>query len=474
MFQKKYITILMVFLSFLFFRVQSQNKVEKPNVLFISMDDLNDWSGYLGGHPDARTPNLDRLAKKSVSFTRAYCSAPCCNPSRVSLMTGILPSSSGVYGNSQPFRKSRVLENAITIPQYFMENGYTAMGSGKIYHDPLPDPLSWDYYWPSLTLQLPVDPVPPENLLPLNGIPGTAWFDWGPLNVKNEEMGDWQVTDWVIDQLQQKHENPFFLAYGLFRPHLPWFVPREYFDSFPENEISLPVINENDLDDVPEIGKRMANGKGDHAKVIKYNQYRKAVQGYLASINFSDACLGRVLDALENSPYKNNTIIVLWSDHGWHLGEKLHWRKFSLWEESTRSNLIIIAPGLTKANTICEKTVSFIDIYPTLVELCGLPPKKELQGQSLVPLLKDLQTDWIRPALMTHGFMNHALRTDRWRYIKYNDGSEELYDHENDELEWTNLAGKEEYKPVIEELRKWLPQENEPPSRKVKHTPFYH
>ncbi|MCE5205956.1 MAG: sulfatase [Porphyromonadaceae bacterium] len=474
MLKKKYITLLMLFPTLFFSRLQSQSKTEKPNVLFIAVDDLNDWVGYLGGHPDARTPNLDRLAGKGVAFSKAYCAAPSSNPSRASLMTGILPSSSGVYGNSQPFRKSKILKNAITIPQYFMNNGYVAMGSGKIYHDPIPDPESWNYYWPALNLQLPVDPTPPKELLPLNGIPKTEWFDWGPMNVNNEEMGDWQVADWVIGQLQQRHEKPFFLACGLFRPHLPWFVPKEFFDLFPEDKLTLPTINENDLDDIPEIGKKIASPNGDHAKVIKYNQYRKAVQGYLASIAFMDATLGRVLDAFENSRYKNNTILILWSDHGWHLGEKLHWRKFSLWEEATRNNLIIIVPGLTKPNTVCEQPVSLIDIYPTLLELCNLPSKKELQGKSLVPLLKNAQLEWDRPVLTTHGFRNHALRTSRWRYIQYSDGSEELYDHSVDTLEWNNLANKKKYSKVIEDFRRCLPQENESPSASEKFDPFYH
>jgi arylsulfatase A-like enzyme len=433
-----------------------QNKL---NILFIAIDDLNDWTGYLGGHPNARTPNIDRLAKSGVYFSKAYCSAPACGPSRASLMTGILPSSSGIYLNSQYFRQSRVLENAVTIPQYFMQNGYTAIGSGKIFHEA--DSVSWNDYWPSFTKTKPNDPMPPANLLPLNGIPDTRSFDWGPVDAPNEQMGDWKVANWVIGQLQKQHDKPFFLACGFYRPHLPWYVPDEYFDFYPEEKITLPAINENDLNDVPAPGKRMAR-TWDNENVLKYGQHKNAVKGYLASISFVDACVGRVIQALENSAYKNNTIIVLWSDHGWHLGEKLHWRKFALWEEATHNNLIIIAPGLTEANTICEKPVSLIDIYPTLVELCNLPPKNDLNGKSLVPIIKDPDIEWQRPALTTHGFMDHALRTDRWRYIRYADGSEELYDHNNDEQEWDNLAGKDDYKNIIDELKYWLPKENEP------------
>ncbi len=432
----------------------------KPNVLFIAIDDLNDWIGCLGGHPDVKTPNLDRLAQRGVLFTRAYCAAPACNPSRAALMTGIRPSTSGVYLNSQPWRKSPVLKNAITLPQHFMAHGYKAMGSGKIYHGRFPDPPSWNYYWPSQQKNKPDDPMPPNR--PLNGIPKTGHFDWGPVNVPAEKMGDWKVADWVINQLQQRHEKPFFLGCGFYRPHLPWYVPPRYFEMYPLDKITLPNVNEHDLDDVPPAGVKMAKPQGDHAKVIKYNQWRRAVQAYLASISFVDECVGRVINALDQSPYRDNTIIVLWSDHGWHLGEKLHWRKFALWEEATHNVLMFVAPGVTKPGGRCDSPVSLIDIYPTLIDLCNLKPKPELEGHSLLPLLKNPAAKWEIPALTTYKRGNHSIRTKRWRYIRYSDGSEELYDHENDDLEWNNLAKKPEYARIKTELAKWLPKNNAP------------
>ncbi len=431
----------------------------KPlNVLFIAVDDLNDWVGCLAGHPQTRTPNLDRLALRGVLFTNAYCAAPACNPSRAALMTGIRPASSGVYHNSQPWRSSPVLKNAVTLPQHFRQHGYKTMGSGKIYHDAFPDPASWDYYWPALDRQKPADPLPPNR--PINGLPDPGHFDWGPLANGKQEMGDWQVSDWVIDELKKSHDKPFFLACGFFKPHLPWYVPQEYFDRFPLPDIILPESKPDDLDDIPEAGRAMARPEGDHARVIQNDQWRQAVRGYLAGINFMDECLGRVLDALDHSAYRDNTAIVLWSDHGWHLGEKLHWRKFALWEEATHNVLLFSIPGVTKAGGRCSTPVNLLDIYPTLVNVCGLTARPELQGQSLLPLLQDPNAAREQPALTTHGRNNHSLRSSRWRYIRYKDGSEELYDHDRDDLEWSNLALDPHYADVKKDLARFLPEEN--------------
>ena len=443
------------------FRTLGQAVVgNRPNVLFIAIDDLNDWIGCLGGHPDVKTPNLDRLAKRGVLFTNAHCSAPACNPSRASLMTGIPPSTSGVYRNPNPWRKSPVLKDAVTIPQHFMAHGYRAVGGGKIYHGGFPDPPSWQAYFPSQKKNKPDDPMPEGR--PLNGIPKTSHFDWGPVDVDDKEMGDWKVADWAISKLSKKHDRPFFLGCGFFRPHLPWYVPKEYFDMYPADKITLPNVKEDDLDDVPPLGKRMARPEGDHRKVLAHNQWRKAVQGYLASISFVDTCVGRVIDAFDGSDYKDNTIIVLWSDHGWHLGEKLHWRKFALWEEATHNVLMMVAPGVTKPAQHCSRPVTMLDIYPTLIELCDLKSKRELEGRSLVPLLKDPDAAWQRPALTTHGKDNHSLRTERWRYIRYSDGTEELYDHSNDALEWHNLASRPECEQVKAQLGRWLPKNSAP------------
>lgn len=430
---------------------------EKPNVLFICIDDLNDWTGFLGGHPDTKTPNLDKLATNSVVFSSSFCAAPACNPSRAALMTGIHPSSSGVYTNYQDWHNSEVLNSIQTIPQYFRQYGYSVKGSGKTFHDRFPDPDSWDEYWPSLTKQRPDDPMP-ENR-PLNGFPKTGHFDWGPVDSPKESMGDWQVADWVINQLESDHEKPFFLACGFYRPHLPWCVPQEYFNRFPLDEISLPVVKEDDIDDIPEAGKEMIRFR-DHKNVTEHNQWKNAVQGYLACINFVDECVGRVIDALENSKYADNTIIVLWSDHGWNLGEKQHWRKFALWENTTQTVFLVKAPGISANGKVCKKPVNLIDIYPTLVDLCNLQQNKQNEGKSLVALIKSPDQQYELPSLTTHGKNNHALRTEDWRYIQYADGSEELYDEKADPEEWNNLAGDPKYIETINELKKHLPELN--------------
>ncbi len=428
-------------------------KPDRPNVLFIAVDDLNDWTTFLGGYPGVNTPNLDRLARRGTFFTRTYCSAPACNPSRASLLCGVRPSTSGVYFNSNPWRVQ--LPDAVTLPQHFMAHGYKVHGGGKIFHGGFRDPQSWQFYFPR-----PGDPVP--KIRPANGIPHTAHFDWGPVDVDDDAMGDTRVTDWGVEFLGRKHQKPFFLAVGLFRPHLPWYVPKKYFHAYPLAEVKLPDVKEDDLDDVPPIGRRMARPGGDHAKVLKHNQWEKAVQGYLASITYADGQVGRLIDALDRSRYGRNTIVVLWTDHGWHLGEKLHWRKFTLWEEAGRVPLVFIVPGLTKPGSRCDRTVSLLDLYPTLADLCGLPLGRQLDGKSIKPLLQDPARSWDRPVITTHGRNNHSVRSQRWRLIRYSDGTEELYDHQSDPMEWTNLAGDPKYAAAKNKLAAWLPKLNVP------------
>jgi arylsulfatase A-like enzyme len=428
---------------------------QKPNVLFIAIDDLNDWIGCLGGHPDVKTPNLDRLAARGVLFTKAYCAAPVCNPSRTALMTGLRPSTTGVYENRHPWRQAPLLKDCVTLAQHFMASGYRVVGGGKIFHNAYNDAASW-HEW----IREPQQPHPEK--LPANGIPNKGHFDWGPVDCRDEDMGDWKIAEWAVSELKKKHDKPFFLAPGFIRPHLPWYAPRKYFDMYDEKKIAMPKVKEDDLDDVPKQGRHFATRSGDHKAVLEYGQWRKAVQAYLACISFTDACVGRIVDALDASEYAKNTIVVLWSDHGWHLGEKLHWRKFALWEEATRNPFLMVVPGVTKPNGRCERTVDYMNIYPTMIELCGLPKREGLEGVSMVPLLKDPKAKWDRPALTTYERGNHSVRSERWRYIRYYDGTEELYDHNNDELEWTNLASKPEYAKVKSELAAWLPKSDAP------------
>ncbi len=457
--------------------VKGVNNTSKspPNILFISVDDLNDWVGHLGGHPQAKTPNIDRLARNGVSFSRAYCSAPLCNPSRISLLTGILPSNSGVYGNGEKLRD--YLPEAKTLMQYLKENGYSTQGGGKIFHGTRAvDPDSWDFYFELGREEMQATRKSQYANRRKVGLPESAWMRWGPIEVSDDEMFDVKVVNWTISELEKSHEKPFFLACGFTKPHLPWYVPQKYFDMHPLEDIILPETLDNDRDDLPAWGKRFAaevhtisTGKNfatqgeDHSIVLKYNEWEKGVQAYLATISYVDEHVGRLLNALENSEHADNTIVVLWGDHGWHLGEKQHWRKHTLWEVANRTTLVISAPEGVQKNHLCERPVSLIDLYPTLVEMCGLPARDGLDGQSITPLLRNPVLEWGRPALMTFGLQNHAVQTERWRYIRYNDGGEELYDHTRDPNEWTNLASLAEYKPVIKELQQSLPKVNRQP-----------
>jgi len=407
------------------------------NVLFVSIDDLNDWIEPLGGHEQAKTPNLSRFARQSVNFTHAYCSSPMCNPSRTAIMTGLAPYTSGVYSNYQDWRE--VIKGHQCIGTYFRRHGYYAAGAGKIFHYHMVDPACWDEYWPSQSQNMPEEYLPQnaanKNVYETINMPEFEnmykMFDWAALDVEDPLMGDFKSVECVSKQLQKERAKPFFLACGIYRPHLPWYVPKKYFDMFPLESVRLPKVLENDLDDVSERVRDIAHRGDYHEKVLEAGQWRRAVQGYLASIAFADAMLGKLLKALERSAYAENTVVVVWSDHGWQLGEKEHWRKFALWENVTRSVLMIKAPagapglpGGGRTGIPCERIVSLQDIYPTLVDLCGLPAREEIDGRSLVPLLKDPSARWDYPAITTYDFSEFSVRTERWRYTMWIDGSE--------------------------------------------------
>jgi arylsulfatase A-like enzyme len=444
--------------------------ITHPNVLFISVDDLNDWIEPLGGHPQARTPNLNRLADQAVTFTNAYTASPACNPSRTAMLTGMHTYRTGMYSNYQYWRE--VLPNAVTLPQYFSQHGYWSGGAGKIFHNDQPDPQSWDDYFPSKEKHMPdyFRPIPggTVNMPAFENMYGD--FDWSPIDIPDEETGDFQSVDWVISHLQREHDSPFFLAAGIYRPHVPWYVPRDYFDMFPLESVTLPLVLENDLEDISERGRDMAYRGGNyHRHVTEAGQWQRAVQGYLASIAYADALVGRLLDALAASPYADNTIVVLWSDHGWQLGEKEHWRKFALWDNVSRVVLMVRVPegvgALPEGSADGEEShriTSLMDVFPTLVELAGLPVHEALDGHSLLPLLRDPAAEWDYPAITTYDFSEYSIRTERWRYIRYIDGSEELYDHDNDPEEWTNLAHDPDYAEVKSAMVALIPADPAP------------
>ncbi len=451
---------------------------ERPDVLFIAIDDLNDWVGVLGGHPQARTPNIDALAARGMLFTNTHTAAPLCNPSRTALMSGLRPSTSGVYQNAPDWRTLEIFQDIQTLPRFFRESGYRTYGAGKLFHAGTFNPNSyfgfndmtaWDAFYPSLARQVP-DEIRP-HVRPVNGNPQSVNFDWGTVVTDDRAMGDGQVVAWSERQLLAETGSPRFNAVGIYRPHLPWYLPQKYFDLHPLDDIRLPATIENDVDDISEIAQ-VQGRTGDmwpmelHKWVLEAGAWKEGVRAYLASISFADEMLGQLLVTLEQSGRANNTIIVLWSDHGWHLGEKARWRKHTLWHDSTHVPLIVVAPGITQPGSRSDVPVSLMDLYPTLTELAGLETPGHVEGDSLVRLLKDPQAPWERDAVVTtFGYRNHAVTGNRYRYITYSDGSEELYDIQTDPNEWTNRADDPALEHVKAELAAWLPEHNEPDAR---------
>ena len=418
---------------------------KKPNVLFIAVDDLNDWIGCLGGYPGTvYTPNIDRLAKQGTLFTRAYCSSPMCNPSRTALWTGKRPSTTGVYGQYSQWDDNRTQNK--TIFQHFKDNGYRIVGGGKIFHHgkEVHDDPAFDELFPFSYAPYP------------NNEKTAGFLRYARHTIRKEEMPDDQLVSWCIEQLNRDDNKPFFMVPGIFKPHTPWWVPEKFFDLYPLDQIAVQATPNNEFDDIPEWGKKLADKEHRFNPVIDSGNAAEAIQGYLAAISFADHQIGRLLNALEKSPHANNTIVILWSDHGFHLGEKYHFAKSTLWEESTRIPFIIYAPGLNNAQ-VCDRPMDTIDIYPTLTELCGITPPSGIDGISMVPLLKNLHMEW-KPAVTMLQYQNITVRSEKWRYIRYVDGSEELYSHTKDPGEHRNLANLPEYKDIIQELSKSIPE----------------
>ena len=448
----------------------TEQKQKKPNILFIAIDDLNDWTDMLEGNAQARTPQMDKLASKGIVFTNAHCAAPCCGPSRSAIMSGIRPSTSGNYINKNSFTHNPILNNAVLLPEFFQQHGYYVSGAGKLFHgyhfNYEVKGRGFDEYYPSKTQDLPsFEGLKFSSKLPLGGWSRTA--DWGPLrpDVTVDDHPDGKTANWVEGKLLEGQlQEPFFLGAGIFEPHLPNYAPQKYFDQFPLEDIKLPDgFLENDLDDVPAAHAKMAHNPW-LKRIREMGQWKPAIQAYLACTAMVDDLVGQIVEALEKSKYADNTIVVLWSDHGFHHGEKGRWGKYSLWERATRVNCIWVVPGVTEAGSVCSKPVNLLDIYPTLASLAGCkPPAKQLEGNDLSVLMKDPEAPWDEATVTTFGYKNYGVRSDRYRYIVYEDGSEELYDHTNDKWEWENLADNPQFASVKKGMRKWIPVHHEPP-----------
>ena len=466
--------ILFSIISFYGWSQKNKSKTKQLNIIFISIDDMNNWIGPWKGIAD--TPNIDILAKEGIAFKNAHCVAPSCNPSRTSLFTGQRPETTKVYGNFSEFRKKEGGKDRITLPQFLQAKGYETVAAGKLFHDPrgtetLPNPKSDPESW---NFQLKVEKGTPwdysyhdenESAKWLNGATEFEGHEivkysrktgiWGPIKETKEMCGDWKVAQFGADFLQKKHEKPFFLGLGIFKPHAPLLAPKEYFDRYPLKDIKLPNIPLNDMEDVPK--NALANFSTGFAKKVKSDtiQWKKGIQAYLACTSFADDCVGQILKGLKKSKYKNNTIVVFWTDHGWQLGHKDRWEKHTLWHQSTNAPLIIKVPNQTHKTAIQEH-VSLLDIYPTITDLLGYKKPAFLEGNSLVPFLKNSNPDWKHKAVVT-SFKSHSVTCKDWNYIRYGNGTEELYNHAKDPDEWHNVANDPKNKDIIKELKKAIP-----------------
>lgn len=511
---------------------------DRPNVLFVICDDLNDSIEGMGGHPQAVTPNLDRLMKSAVRFDCAHANVTICGPSRASLLSGLYPHSSGYYGwaqnpagggdrkNPQMTFERPVLKDCTTFVQSFAQTGYTVFGTGKITHEYHRDAWLFDNVdgkrnWgfspvtqgpgPSTGEKMPngllkgakttnfmpkqlekigayygplsdVPDIPPN---PKTGAPGyKGWMEWGkPFKYADENdrdlMADEKSADYAVEVLRQKHDKPFFLAVGFCKPHTPLIAPKKYFDLFRDVDIELPPYLKNDLGDCVEILWKNTVPKNyfDAVHSAGMETWKGWIRAYLACTAFVDDQFGRIFQALENSPYADNTIIVFTSDHGMHLGEKDMLSKMTLWAESTRIPLLVHVPGMKTGGQVCSKPVSLIDLYPTFADYCGLPePPQGQDGFSLRPLIENPDGPWAgpdcalvawmgppTPAQREHPYMpaaasnqHFAVVSDQWRYIRASNGQEELYDLSADPHEWTNLAGDPERRSVVQNMQDGL------------------
>ena len=424
---------------------------ERMNVLVLIADDLNTWilekpERYSG---KVIAPNIQKLGESGLVFSNAFTSSPFCVPSRTSIWSGISPHKSGIYHNQTSVGASEPLKKAISLFEVFKKTGYSVYGYGKITHG-----WNGNNVWDDKQGHKR-DPHPPGS--PIQPV-GAGEQDWGPIHLSEEEMNDTQGADKTIAILQQKHEKPFFLTYGTFNPHMAWFVPQKYFDMFPLDEVQVPELNPNDFDDIPPLANEVVGGKRKFTQsVLEAGLHKSAVQAYLATTAYVDAQHGRVLDALEKSPYRDNTIVIFLSDHGFHLAEKDHWQKGTLWEEATNSMLMFRVPGMTQPGGVSTRCVSLQDFYPTLVELCGIQKPSHVDGQSLTPLLKDPQAEWPSTAISYLYDQYASILTEKFRYIRYKAGQHELYDREKDPHEWINEVNNPDYAKVVQELNHRLP-----------------
>lgn len=447
-------------------QLSNESKKGTPNVLFIAIDDLNNMIEPFKGASIAKTPNFKRLAERGVLFTDAHCQAPLCGPSRASIMTGLRPSTTGIYGmipDNKIGADNSITKDIILLPEYFKKNGYHTMGIGKLFHIHSPDSL----FHESGGRVKGFGPYPEERFV-WDGYGssdrenyGRTSTDWGAFPSHDTLMPDHHSVDWASERLSREYKDPFFLGIGFLRVHVPLYVPQKWFDLYPLDSIITPPYQKDDLDDVPPVAHKINDlpmmPTTDWA--IKSGEWKKIVQAYLACISFVDYELGRLIDALEKSKHADNTIIVLWSDHGYRLGEKSTFAKHALWNPATHVPLLFAGPGIPKGK-IVDQPAELLSIYPTLLEACGLPSYEKNEGVSLLPLIQGNNEKEDHIAITTFGMNNHAVKSDKYRYIRYEDGGEEFYDYASDPNEFNNQARNPKYKSEIDYLKRFIPTVN--------------
>jgi arylsulfatase A-like enzyme len=444
-----------------------------PNLLFISIDDCSDWLGFLNNHPGTHTPNLDALARTSLVFTHAYCAAPMCLPSRTPVLFGRAPYRSHVYDHSDESRKSytELVETASSLVDDLWAAGYETLGTGKVFHDG--QRQRWmqyrpvEQYVPGHHRRRPEsagrhDPVwrSPYDGLPIGG--GERFkanmIDFGPSGVGPGDEPDGETTQWVLERLREDRQRPFLLALGLYLPHEPWRLPKQFFDLHPLEDVVVPEFRPGDLQDVGAYARDHIVDQFQRFELLRASGlWEEAVQAYQAAISYADDRVGKVLDALARSDYADDTVVVIWSDHGYHLGEKLHIEKFTLWERATRVPLVIHVPGRFDHHDEFDRPISLLDLGPTVAELCRAEIHAPHDGQSLLSMLAEPTAAERRPPVMTWLTGNHAVRRGPWRYIRYRTGETELYDHRDDPDEFVNLAGRRQHAAIQSELDAFLP-----------------
>jgi len=463
----KTITTIALLFSCLAETVLRAEELSKPDVVFIVVDDLNDWIGAMGGHPQTITPNLDALATAGVLFTNAHCNAPQCGPSRTSFLNGLYPKSTGRYFNStrrpaffgdQPMQgitSKNAPKDPVIIHRHFQQHGYRVVSGGKVAHGN------------ATKVKKNVDaffnrPKDVRGKFTDNKV--NLWGESGPHHHADQETGDYKVAQWAIDEWNKTSEKPLFMTVGFYRPHRPFNAPKAYFEKFPLETIQLPQVQVDDLDDLPAYGKALARSNAHkdlfkprtlHEQILHLGgerEWKYMVQSYLACIHYVDTQIGQFLNELQNNPRKRETVIVLTSDHGWNLGEKTHWCKAAIWRNTTRVPFMVVFPGVSQAGSRNNQPISHVDIYPSLCDFAGIPKLKHLEGHSILPLLKDPSATRDL-AFLSYGPENTAAQSERYRYIRYEDGSEELYDHQIDPHEWTNQSKNPDFQTIQKKMR---------------------